>query len=223
MIGAFPPNYQHGEPLNDVEVTITDDRQQLVSRLSASRAHWSREHRQWTFEGAVLGIYRSGAAPEFQRLRTPLVIDSWKETPWQLIKPGLSPGYLGVPDLKTWLTANSDNRSSADPAPYLTHWHYRWAMPFSCLVTVLLATPLGIYFSRRGSAGGVFLAVVLSAFMLLSSTVVLAFGESGKLHPALAAWLPNLFFGAVGVYLFHRRITGRPIYHSIRKLFPGEV
>lgn len=219
MIGAFPPDYQNGEPLDDVEVTITDDREQLVSRLFANRARWSRENRQWTFEGAVLGIYQTGRAPAFQRLTTPLVIDSWSETPWQLIKPGLSPAHLGVPDLQTWLAANAVLHSSADPAPYLTQWHYRWALPFSCLVTVLLATPLGVYFSRRGSVGGVFFAVVLSAFMLLTGTVVLAFGESGMLHPALAAWLPNLFFSLIGIYLFHRRITGRPIYHPIRKLF----
>jgi lipopolysaccharide export LptBFGC system permease protein LptF len=169
----------------------------------------------------VLWVFKRGKAPDFQRLTTPLVIDSWTETPWQLIKPGLSPDYLGIPGLKTWLNANSAERGSADPAPYLTHWHYRWALPFSCLVTVLLAAPLGIYFSRRGSTGAVFTAVVLSSLVMLTSTVVLALGESGKIHPALAAWLPNFFFATIGIYLFYRRITGRPIYHSLRKLFPS--
>lgn len=223
MIGEFPPNYQFGQALVNVEVTTTDAHQMLVSRISADRAMWNRITRQWTFEGAMLGIYSPANPPVFQKFSTPLVINTWSETPWQLIKPGLSASHLGIPDLSTWIHANATNHGFADPSPYLTHWHYRWALPFTCLVTVLLASPLGIYFSRRGSGGGIFLAVVLSAVMLLVSNVVLAFGEAGKLPPALAAWLPNLLFTLIGGYLFSRRINGRPIYQSIRKLLPSNA
>lgn len=219
MIGEFPPNYQNGKPLSDVEVTLTGADQKLVTRLTASRAWWNRENRKWTFDDAVVGYYPPGKPPEFVHPKAPLVIDHWSETPWQLIKPGLSPSELGIPDLTTWLAANEANHGFADPAPYLTHWHYRWAQPFNCLITVLLAAPLGIYFSRRGPGGGVFIAVILSALMLLVGSVVLAFGEAGMMPPALAAWLPNVIFALIGLYLFRRRISGRPIYQSLRKLF----
>jgi len=86
---------------------------------------------------------------------------------------------------------------------------------------VLLATPLGIHFSRRAPGGGIFLAVALSALMLLFSTISLALGESNTLRPALAAWLPNLLFALIGLYLFHRRISGQPIYRTLRNLLPG--
>lgn len=222
MIGEFPPDYQNGKALVHVEVTTTDSQQMLVSRLSAERAWWDRTNRQWTFDGAVLGIYSPDNPPDFQKFDKPLVIHSWAETPWQLIKPGLSPQNLGIPDLSTWLNANGTLNGGADSSPYLTHWHYRWALPFTCLVTVLLAAPLGIYFSRRGPGGGVFLSVVLSAAMLLVSTVIIAFGEAGMMRPALAAWLPNIIFTLLGAYLFHLRVTGRPIYHTIRKLLPND-
>jgi LPS export ABC transporter permease LptG len=222
MIGAFPQDYEKGRALLNVEVTTTGEDRNLVSRLTAPRATWNRNNRQWTFEDPVIGRYAPGSPPEFLKHEGPLMFDSWSETPWQLIKPGLSAAYLGIPDLSTWLQSSTLNHQFADPAPYLTQWHYRWALPFTCLVTVLLATPLAIHFSRRGAGGGVFLAVVLSALMLLVSNIVLAFGESGTLRPALAAWLPNILFGLLGLYLFRRRITGRPIYHSLRRLFPGE-
>ena len=221
MIGSFPPDYQKGRPLQNVEVTTTGATQMLESRLSATKALWNRDNRRWTFENPVIGRYSPGNPPVFEKIVGPLTIDSWPETPWQLIKPGLSAAYLGIPDLNTWLQANSHHQLFADPSPYLAQWHYRWALPFTCLVTVLLATPLAIHFSRRGPGGGIFLAVVLSALMLLVSTIVLAFGEAGTLRPALAAWLPNIAFTLLGLYLFRRRITGRPIYHSLRKLLPG--
>jgi LPS export ABC transporter permease LptG len=222
MIGAFPPDYEMGKPLLNVEVTTTDQNQMLESRLSASSATWNRDTRQWIFHDPVVSRYSAGNPPDFMETDGPLTIDNWYETPWQLIKPGLAAANLGIPDLNTWLRSNALQLHYADPAPYLTQWHYRWALPFTCLVTVLLATPLAIHFSRRGPGGGIFLAVVLSALMLLVSNIVLAFGEAGTLDPALAAWLPNTGFALLGLYLFRRRITGRPIYHSLRRLFPSD-
>lgn len=221
MIGDFPRGYEQGEPLRNVEVTTTNRQHRITSRISASHAHWDRTTRVWTFLNPAISRHLPGSEPEFERPTEPLMMESWPETPWQLIKPGLSAEYLGIPDLNTWLQANSGQTSFADPSPYLTQWHYRWALPFTCLVTVLLATPLAIHFSRRGPGGGIFLAVVLSALMMLFSTIILAFGEAGAIHPALAAWTPNITFSLLAIYLFHRRITGRPIYHSLRKILPG--
>lgn len=221
VIGAFPADYENGAPLLDVEVTTTDARHRIVSRLSASQARWDRDSRQWTFENAVSSRFEPGEPPVYKTNDGPLVISDWPETPWQLIKPGLSPEYLGIPDLNTWLNVNYHHPSSADPAPYLTQWHYRWALPFACMVTVLLATPLAIHFSRRGTGSGAFMAVVLSALMLLISGVVLAVGEAGLLPPAAAAWLPNAAFALLAVWLLHRRMTGRPIYQTLRKMLPG--
>lgn len=222
MVSAFPPNYERGQPLIGVEVTTTNAQHQLVSRLSASRARWNRETRVWTFDDAVTCNYEPGEAPQFEKSDGPLEIGTWSETPWQIIKPGLNAEYLGIPDLNAWLHSYSIHPQSSDPAPYLTHWYYRLALPFTCLVTVLLATPLAVHFSRRGAGGGVFLAVALSALMMVTNTIVLAFGEAGTLNPILAAWLPNAAFALIGIYLYRRRITGRPIYHTLRKVFlPG--
>ncbi len=220
-IGAFPQDYHKGAPLLDVEVTTTRADKTLESRLSAKKAYWDRDSRKWTFEQAVVGNYPPNLTPVFQTYETPLVIDNWRETPWQLIKPGLSASFLGIPDLDTWLQENSRGDQFADPAPYLTQWHYRWALPFACMVTVLLATPLAVHFSRRGAGGGIFLAVVLSALMLLFTSISLALGEAGTLPPAQAAWLPNAAFTILGLYLFRRRITGKPIYLILRRFLPG--
>jgi len=221
MIGAFPRDYQNGKELLNVEVTTTRPDETLESRLSASRALWDRKTRTWSFEEAIVGRFQPGQPAEFDVAPGPLKIKSWAETPWQLIKPGLSAAYLGIPDLNGWLKSNFKNAETTDASPYLTQWHYRWALPFTCLVTVLLATPLSIHFARRGAGGGVFIAVVLSALMLLTSNISLALGEAGTLRPAHAAWLPNIAFTLLGLYLFHRRIAGRPIYRSLLRFCPG--
>ena len=206
-----------------MEVTLTHPDFSLASRITSPSAAWNPQNQAWTFHDAVVATFPPDSAPVFEATRETLVVDDWAETPWQLIKPGLSPAYLGIPDLNSWLLSFARHPGFADPSPYLTHWHYRWALPFACLITVLLAAPLSIHFARRGPGGSIFLAIVLSAFMLLASNISLALGESGLVRPILAAWLPNLIFGLIGLYLFHRRISGRPVYQSLaRVLFPTQ-
>jgi lipopolysaccharide export system permease protein len=221
LVGSFPKDYQIGKPLLDIEVTTTREDKTMESRLRAKSASWDRNTRRWTFTEPVVGNFEPNQPAMFETHTEPLVINSWSETPWQLIKPGLSAQYLGIPDLNSWLQANERAGQFADPAPYRTQWHYRWALPFSCLIIVLLATPLGIHFSRRGASGGIFLAVFLAGLMLLFTSISVALGESGKLSPALAAWLPNIVFTVLALYLFHRRIAGQPIYFALRRLIPG--
>jgi LPS export ABC transporter permease LptG len=221
LIGSFPKDYQKGKPLLNVEITTTRPDRTLESRLRAASATWDRNSRKWTFVEPVVGNFLPNQPAIFETHAEPLTIAGWPETPWQLIKPGLDAQYLGVPDLNSWLLANKRIGDFADPAPYRTQWHYRWALPLGCLVTVLLATPLGIHFSRRGAGGGMFLAVILSGLMLLLTSISVALGESGTFMPAHAAWLPDLIFALLGFYLFHRRISGQPIYLALRRLLPG--
>jgi len=221
MIGSFPENYEKGAPLLDVDITTTRPNQELRSRLSAKRAFWNRKTFEWSFEEAVIATHKPGQEPIFETQESPVIRKGWSETPWQLIKPGLSPQYLGIPALSTWLGSSGHHLSSADPSPYRTQWHYRFALPFTCLVTVLLATPLSIHFSRRGAGGSVFIAVVLSALMLLFSSITLAMGEAATINSMLAAWFPNILFTVIGLYLYQRRIFGRPIYQALRRLAPG--
>lgn len=217
-IGAFPDDYETGKSLLDLDVTTSDEQGDLTSRLYAETASWDRRDKQWTMNGAVIGHFKKGEATQFETFREPLKISDWQETPWQLIKPGLDAAYLGIPDLTTWLGANT-RTMQADSSPFATQWHSRFALPFSCLITVLLAAPLAINFSRNGSGGAVFLAVLLSALLLLFNNICLSLGEAGTLKPILAAWLPNLFFILLGVYFFWSRVTGRPFFHSLRGLF----
>ena len=219
MVRHFPPDYEKGKALGNVEITTTDEEGLLKSRLSAKEANWNPNTGEWTFHDAIICRYAQNRAAVYEIPEGPYVVEDWSETPWQIIKPGLSAEHLGLPGLNAWLDTHERFPHIADPEPYLTHRHYRIALPFACLIMVLLAAPLAIQFSRRASASGIFLAIALSCFMLLINTIILSFGESGHMPPMLAAWLPNLIFGGIGAYLLHRRITGKPIYASIRSWF----
>jgi lipopolysaccharide export LptBFGC system permease protein LptF len=190
----------------------------LSTRMTSPRARWDRATREWSFEEPIVARFTAGESPGFESMDEPMIRKSWNETPSQIIKPGLSVEYLGIPEISSWLASPLAKQEVSNLSSYLTHWHYRWALPLTCVVTVLLAAPLSIHFTRRGSGSGIFLAVLLSVLMIFFSSVALALGEAALIPPLLAAWLPNMAFGLLGLWLYHRRVTGRPIYQSFKRL-----
>ena len=219
LVGSFPYQFEKTGTIRNVTVRSFNNGGHPTTLLEAKEATWSRENKNWTFKGTQ--IIDKQAIPVPIRLKTDdTIVRDWQETPWQIVKPGLNQSHLGIPELNSWLKAHQ-GVEWANHSPYLTQWHYRLAQPAICLVVILLAAPLGIVFSRRGVGGGVSIALFLCVGMLLSSSFFLTFGEAGTLPPIVAAWGTNILFTTIALYLFNRRITGRPIYASLKRLLPN--
>ena len=77
----------------------------------------------------------------------------------------------------------------------------KYAMPLACLISVLIALPLGFRFGKRGRgvAAGAALLVLLGYWLIMAATNAL--GKNGAIPPPLAAWIPNLVMGSAGVYM----------------------
>lgn len=219
LVGSFPYNYTPEDPLLDVVVRSKDEHGPTTV-LYAKSATWSPDSKKWTFNDAVRLNLRSrledgSLAEEFDAdLPNPYLVHNFPETPWQIVTPGLQEDYLGIPELRSWLQQHKGD-AWAPRRAYLTQWYYRWAQPWICLVVVLLSAPLGIVFTRRGTAGGVAIAAMLIGAMLLCSKVFLTLGEAGQLSPPLAAWGTNLLFTSIALLFLWRRLHGHPIYQAI--------
>lgn len=79
---------------------------------------------------------------------------------------------------------------------YEVDLHGKVAMPFACLLMVMIATPLSIQRVRSGGAArGIALAVLIAAVYWALMSSGRALGLSGTLEPIYAAWLGNAVFG----------------------------
>jgi len=85
-----------------------------------------------------------------------------------------------------------------------TQMHERIAMPWTCLVVVLISVPFGAAGGRRnifkGVAGSIF--ICFSYYVLVR--ICLALGSAGWMPAWLAAWLPNGLFGCIGCMLISK-------------------
>ena len=75
------------------------------------------------------------------------------------------------------------------------------AFPFVTLVMTLIAVPFAVSTGRRGAMYGVGVGIVLALVYWTMISVFAAFGAGGLIAPMLAAWAPNLIFGAAAMFL----------------------
>ena len=135
-------------------------------------------------------------------------LKGWNETPWKIASSRMVADDLGLPELGEYLRSNAEFPAPR-LAPFVTHWHYRWALPWICMAVVLIAGPLGIVTGRRGILGGVGMAVVLFAAMLLLNSMFLALGKGHRIPGWVAGWGSLMVFAVIGFFLLWVRATGR--------------
>ncbi len=97
--------------------------------------------------------------------------------------------------------ANERLKGSETVVFYEVERHRRLAFPFATLVL----TFIGVALSSQKVRGGIGLhlgaGITLSFAFILFMQVTTTFATKGNLHPMMAVWIPNIIFGALGIYL----------------------
>ncbi len=209
-IGEIPFDLKK-KKLRNIWVVEHDEQGRPSSTIVARRARWWPPNGPWRFYSGKTVRYENGLpmAPVYYDVKSqegeiPETSDKFDvhfpETPWTIFSASFDPKYLGIPELRSFLKTNASLPESR-LAPFWTFFHYRLAFPWSCLVVVLIATPLGLVFSRRGLLGGVATCVFVFFSMFFVDNLFLAMGQGSRLSPFLSAWASNLIFGAIGGFL----------------------
>jgi lipopolysaccharide export system permease protein len=182
-----------------------------IRRLHADRA--VRTNGVWIFFNAQEFSQSSTIAnliPFFQT--NVLAMPEFNETPKEIRSEIAISDYLSLGSHKAKIPLKDvldylklhPHLSRADKGRLLTDLHERLAAPLTCLVVVLIAIPFGAASGRRnlfvGVAGSISICFAYFVIQRISS----AFGSGGTWTPWLAAWLPNLIFGATGLILTAR-------------------
>jgi LPS export ABC transporter permease LptG len=76
------------------------------------------------------------------------------------------------------------------------------AFPLACLVMVIVALPFSFSVGKRGALYGVAIGIAIGLIYWGALSLFEQMGRYEMLPPVLAAWGPNLLFGAGGLYLF---------------------
>ena len=205
----FIQNFRRGQNVfNNIQVLQQDEHDNIVKNYLAAKALFHPETKSWELQNVKIVNYDRTGNITHEEVQPSLTLDHWSETPFRLSSANVRAEYLSVPELRNYLHFNSDFPQTL-LAPFQTHLQYRIALPWTCLVVVFIAAPLGIGFSRRGVLSSVATSIILVFSMNFLTHLFLALGEGSRIPSWTAAWMPNLMFTVIGLYLLYLRSTNR--------------
>ena len=124
------------------------------------------------------------------------------EPPKQLTLTQKAPTDMGFRELGRFIT--SMERSGAEVNELRVERMLKIAIPVTCIVILLFGAPLATSTQRGGAAYGVGLSLATTVIFLMLIQLTKGIGGKGMIPADLAAWLPSIIFGVVGVILFAR-------------------
>jgi len=205
----FIQYFRAGEnEFSNVQILQQDAGDNIVKNYLAGHAVYRPESKTWDLEAVKVVDYDEAGNITHGQILPSLAISDWSETPYRLASANVHADALSFPELRDYLHFNADFPETL-LAPFATHLHYRIALPWTCLVMVFIAAPLGIGYSRRGILSSVAAAIALVFAMNFLTHLFLALGEGDRVPAWIAAWTPNMIFALIGAYLLYLRATNR--------------
>lgn len=182
-----------------IEIVQSDERKGNELRISAATGIYRDGY--WTFMNVIIYDYTLPASdPASLRREEVYIARHLTESPQQLITRSKKPKR--IPTAELWENLQYASRLSPKLlALYGCEFHSRFAYPISCLVVIFIGVPFGVIGQRRSTFLAVVNALLVFFGYMLATQVLLVLGQSGRLPPVAAAWLPNLAFVSAGLWL----------------------
>jgi lipopolysaccharide export system permease protein len=189
-----------GDVMEDVVVEeFTDGK--LSEIINAEEAQWDKEKNTWLFKNGV--IYPLTDSGEYKHLikfkEQQMTI---KYTPADFFMGEKKPEEMNMAELKKFIKLKK--KMGEDTIDLLIQYYLKGAIPFSCLVFVLLGAPLGLSPQRSSSSIGLGLSVLIVFFYYFLTFISMAVGELRIMPPIVSAWLPNIITGGIGAYILNK-------------------
>ena len=127
------------------------------------------------------------------------------EKPPALLAEPKAPEEMGYAELGRYIDALQ--RSGGEARKLEVDRALKLAVPVTCLIIAIFAAPLAITGPRASAAYGIAISLATTILFLTLIQLSRGIGSGGLLPPTVAAWMPNLLFGSIGIWLLKRAPT----------------
>jgi lipopolysaccharide export system permease protein len=169
--------------------------------LTADDARWRDTTGSWALLGGALHVIPDSATDHV------FVFDSaharrLDARPLDLTETPRDPQDMGYQELGRYIAALE--RSGGDANVLRVERALKIAIPITCVIIVLFGAPLATSTQRGGTAYGVGISLGTTVLFLILIQLTKAIGGQALMQPELAAWVPSMLFGGVGLALLAR-------------------
>lgn len=177
---------------------IEDD--ELVYNLRSEVIKWDTAQKQWVLQTAVERTI-NGLNEHVQMESQKTMNFNFK--PYDLSRDEYAKDKLTTPELAQYIKLES-LRGSEDVNSLKVEEYRRFATPVAVLILTLIGAVVASRKVRGGSGSHMALGIVLAAVFILMDRFSTIFSSKGNLPPLIAAWIPNMVFILVAMYLYRK-------------------
>jgi lipopolysaccharide export system permease protein len=191
--------YDEGKhSIEGVSVFLFDDKFRLQTRIEATRA-WRLGEENWMLYDGIEKTYGDGTEIKVRRFTREK--KSLPDLPERFAQVNRSSEEMSAAELTEWI--NQMENEGYDPLRYVVDLKLKYSFPFICVIMAIIGLPIAFWKEKGGGiALGIGVGIGLSFVYLVFLGLSRSLGYSGALPPIMAAWLPNVLFTVLGVYLF---------------------
>lgn len=172
--------------------------------VQARMASWSDTTGRWMLRDGRLRVLPA-ASTERAFAFDSMVQRSLRESPEALLIEPKDPKEMRYAELGRYI--EDLERSGGDGRKLRVKQALKVSVPFTCIIIAVFGAPLALTAPRGSGAVGVGLSLAVTVVFLTLIQLSEAIGAGGVLPPVLAAWVPNMLFGAVGAWMLARART----------------
>ena len=171
----------------------------LVSKLISDNAVWNKEKEKWTIRNYHI---RNIDSPGVERHSLGASMDTTINLhPSEFKRRANFIETMNISELQEFIN-NLKMQGDDNINTFLIELYKRIAFPFSTFILTLIGASLSTRKVRGGIGIHLAIGIAISFLYILFMQFSVEFATKGNLHPIVAAWIPNIIFGAVGVFLY---------------------
>ncbi|MBQ5938251.1 MAG: LptF/LptG family permease [Bacteroidaceae bacterium] len=96
------------------------------------------------------------------------------------------------------------NRGSGNLSIFEVEYYKRFASPFAAFILSTIGMSLSSRKRKGGMGFSLGIGIALSATYILLQGISATFSTNAGMHPALAAWMPNILYSLIAIYLYRK-------------------
>lgn len=172
----------------------------VVYNLRAERMRWDTAVKKWQLINAAERFIDS--MKERLVFHDTLIINL-KLKPSELRKDQYLKDKLTTPELTAFIK-QEELRGTEGLSSFRVEKHRRNATPTSVFLLTLIGVVIASRKTRGGSGMHLALGITIAALFIIADRFSTVFATKGNFPPILAAWLPNIAFTLVLIWLYRR-------------------
>lgn len=182
--------------LHGITIYFFDQQLVLTRRLDAKRGKWIDN--KWHFYNLVVRSFNPDGSITVETAEEKIV--PLKETPDDFKVARREPEEMSFAELKDYI--NKIEKAGYQIPEYIPYLYAKLSFPFVSLIMPILAIPFALRIGKSGGmALGIGMSVIIGFIYFVFFNFSLSLGSGGLLHPLFSAWVANILFGSLGIYL----------------------